>query len=101
MRSGKSLLREEVTADDIAEIVSKWTGIPVSKLNQSEREKLVHLEEELHKRVVGQEPAVKSIAEAIQRSRAGLSDPHRPIASFMFMGPTGKDQNCISVCCSG
>ncbi|KAH7851895.1 hypothetical protein Vadar_018060 [Vaccinium darrowii] len=89
VRSGKSLLREEVTADDIAEIVSKWTGIPVSKLNQSEREKLLHLEEELHKRVVGQEPAVKSIAEAIQRSRAGLSDPHRPIASFMFMGPTG------------
>lgn len=83
------MLREEVTADDIAEIVSKWTGIPVSKLQQSEREKLLHLEEELHKRVVGQEPAVKSVAEAIQRSRAGLSDPHRPIASFMFMGPTG------------
>lgn len=100
-RSGKSLLREEVTADDIAEIVSKWTGIPVSKLKQSEREKLLHLEEELHKRVVGQEPAVKSVAEAIQRSRAGLSDPHRPIASFMFMGPTGKDQNCISVYCFG
>lgn len=83
------MLREEVTADDIAEIVSKWTGIPVSKLQQSEKEKLLHLEEELHKRVVGQEPAVKSVAEAIQRSRAGLSDPHRPIASFMFMGPTG------------
>ncbi|KAF3789887.1 Chaperone protein [Nymphaea thermarum] len=88
-RSGKSMLREEVTGSDIAEIVSKWTGIPVSKLQQSEREKLLHLEEELHKRVVGQDPAVRSVAEAIQRSRAGLSDPHRPIASFMFMGPTG------------
>ncbi|XP_010936351.3 chaperone protein ClpB3, chloroplastic isoform X1 [Elaeis guineensis] len=88
-RSGKSMLREEVTGNDIAEIVSKWTGIPVSKLQQSEREKLLHLEEELHKRVVGQDPAVRAVAEAIQRSRAGLSDPHRPIASFMFMGPTG------------
>ncbi|XP_062017228.1 chaperone protein ClpB3, chloroplastic-like [Rosa rugosa] len=89
IRSGKSMLREEVTGNDISEIVSKWTGIPVSKLLQSEREKLLHLEEELHKRVVGQDPAVKSVAEAIQRSRAGLLDPHRPIASFMFMGPTG------------
>ncbi|WMV17363.1 hypothetical protein MTR67_010748, partial [Solanum verrucosum] len=89
MKSGKSMLREEVTGNDIAEIVSKWTGIPVSKLQQSEREKLLHLEEELHKRVVGQDPAVRAVAEAIQRSRAGLSDPHRPIASFMFMGPTG------------
>ncbi|PIA39487.1 hypothetical protein AQUCO_02600142v1 [Aquilegia coerulea] len=89
LKSGKSMLREEVTGSDIAEIVSKWTGIPVSKLQQSEREKLLHLEEELHKRVVGQNPAVTSVAEAIQRSRAGLSDPHRPIASFMFMGPTG------------
>ncbi|KAJ9147557.1 hypothetical protein P3X46_029706 [Hevea brasiliensis] len=89
MKSGKSMLREEVTGDDIAEVVSKWTGIPVSKLKQSEKEKLLHLEEELHKRVVGQDPAVKSVAEAIQRSRAGLSDPRRPIASFMFMGPTG------------
>ncbi|KAJ8439045.1 hypothetical protein Cgig2_014465 [Carnegiea gigantea] len=89
IKSGKSMLREEVTGNDIAEIVSKWTGIPVSKLQQSERDKLLHLEEELHKRVVGQDPAVKAVAEAIQRSRAGLSDPHRPIASFMFMGPTG------------
>ncbi|KAJ6926864.1 chaperone protein ClpB3 [Populus alba x Populus x berolinensis] len=89
VKSGKSMLREEVTGDDIAEIVSKWTGIPISKLKQSEREKLLHLEDELHKRVVGQDPAVKAVAEAIQRSRAGLSDPHRPIASFMFMGPTG------------
>jgi len=83
------MLREEVTQDDIAEIVSRWTGIPVSKLKQSDREKLLYLEEELHKRVVGQDPAVKAVAEAIQRSRAGLSDPNRPIASFMFMGPTG------------
>ncbi|XVF16709.1 hypothetical protein REPUB_Repub10bG0055700 [Reevesia pubescens] len=89
MKSGKSMLREEVTGNDIAEVVSKWTGIPVSKLQQSDREKLLHLEEELHKRVVGQDPAVRSVAEAIQRSRAGLSDPRRPIASFMFMGPTG------------
>ncbi|KAF9684202.1 hypothetical protein SADUNF_Sadunf04G0093400 [Salix dunnii] len=89
IKSGKSMLREEVTGDDIAEIVSKWTGIPISKLKQSEREKLLHLEDELHTRVVGQEPAVKALAEAIQRSRVGLSDPCRPIASFMFMGPTG------------
>ena len=87
--SGNSMLREEVTGNDIAEIVSKWTGIPISKLQQSEREKLLHLDDELHKRVVGQDPAVKSVAEAIQRSRAGLSDPNKPIASFMFMGPTG------------
>lgn len=88
-KSGKSLLREEVTDLDIAEIVSKWTGIPLSNLRQSEREKLVMLEEVLHKRVVGQDMAVKSVADAIRRSRAGLSDPNRPIASFMFMGPTG------------
>ena len=83
------MLREEVTGNDIAEIVSKWTGIPISKLQQSEKEKLLKLDVELHKRVVGQDPAMKSVAESIQRSRAGLSDPHRPIASFMFMGPTG------------
>ncbi|KAG0584392.1 hypothetical protein M758_3G206900 [Ceratodon purpureus] len=87
--SGNSMLREEVTGNDIAEVVSKWTGIPISKLQQSEREKLLHLDEELHKRVVGQDQAVVSVAEAIQRSRAGLSDPNKPIASFMFMGPTG------------
>ncbi|XP_010492380.1 PREDICTED: chaperone protein ClpB3, chloroplastic isoform X1 [Camelina sativa] len=89
LSSGKSMFREEVLGSDIAEIVSKWTGIPVSKLQQSERDKLLHLEEELHKRVIGQNPAVTAVAEAIQRSRAGLSDPGRPIASFMFMGPTG------------
>ncbi|KAK8965005.1 hypothetical protein KSP40_PGU006515 [Platanthera guangdongensis] len=87
--SGHSMLREEVTSFDIAEIVSKWTGIPLSNLQQTEREKLVSLEEVLHKRVIGQDIAVKSVADAIRRSRAGLSDPNRPIASFMFMGPTG------------
>ncbi len=87
--SGKSLLREEVTEADIAEIISKWTGIPVSKLVESEMEKLLHLEEELHRRVVGQEEAVTAVADAIQRSRAGLADPNRPIASFIFLGPTG------------
>ena len=87
--SGKSLLREEVTESDIAEIISKWTGIPISKLVESEKEKLLHLEEELHRRVVGQEEAVTAVADAIQRSRAGLADPNRPIASFIFLGPTG------------
>ncbi|KAH7425199.1 hypothetical protein KP509_11G043800 [Ceratopteris richardii] len=88
-KDGQTLLRKEVTEDDIAEIVSRWTGIPVSKLKQSERDKLLHLDEQLHKRVVGQDQAVKAVADAIQRSRAGLADPNRPIASFMFMGPTG------------
>ncbi|XP_057959540.1 chaperone protein ClpB4, mitochondrial [Malania oleifera] len=88
-KSGKSLLREEVTDLDIAEVVSKWTGIPLQNLQQSERDKLIMLEEVLHRRVVGQDMAVKSVADAIRRSRAGLSDPNRPIASFMFLGPTG------------
>ncbi|XP_077221851.1 casein lytic proteinase B4 [Tasmannia lanceolata] len=88
-KSGNSMLREEVTELDIAEIVSKWTGIPLSSLQQSERDKLIMLEEVLHKRVIGQDIAVKSVADAIRRSRAGLSDPNRPISSFMFMGPTG------------
>ncbi len=87
--SGKSLLREEVTEADIAEVISKWTGIPISKLVESEKEKLLHLEDELHKRVVGQSEAVTAVADAIQRSRAGLADPNRPIASFIFLGPTG------------
>jgi ATP-dependent Clp protease ATP-binding subunit ClpB len=87
--SGKSLLREEVQETDIAEIISKWTGIPISKLVESEKEKLLHLEDELHQRVVGQNEAVTVVAEAIQRSRAGLADPNRPIASFIFLGPTG------------
>ncbi|MEH2068594.1 MAG: ATP-dependent chaperone ClpB [Nostoc sp.] len=88
-RSGKSLLREEVTEGDIAEVISKWTGIPISKLVESEKEKLLHLEDELHRRVIGQEEAVTAVADAIQRSRAGLADPNRPIASFIFLGPTG------------
>eukprot|EP00899_Mesostigma_viride_P006996 jgi/Mesvir1/16298/Mv14226-RA.2 len=88
-RNGSRLLREEVTAADISEVVSRWTGIPVSKLLQTEKDKLLRLEDELHKRVVGQDEGVRVVAEAIQRSRAGLSDPNRPIASFMFMGPTG------------
>ncbi|MEQ8963917.1 MAG: AAA family ATPase, partial [Coleofasciculus sp. C2-GNP5-27] len=87
--SGKSLLREEVTESDIAEIISKWTGIPISKLVESEKEKLLQLEDELHQRVVGQEEAVTAVADAIQRSRAGLADPNRPTASFIFLGPTG------------
>lgn len=87
--SGKSLLREEVTEADIAEIISKWTGIPVSRLVESEMQKLLHLEEELHERVIGQDEAVRAVADAIQRSRAGLADPNRPIASFIFLGPTG------------
>ena len=81
--------REEVTESDIAEIISKWTGIPISKLVESEREKLLHLEDELHQRVVGQNEAVTAVADAIQRSRAGLADPNRPTASFIFLGPTG------------
>ena len=87
--SDKTLLREEVTEEDIAEVIAKWTGIPVTKLVQSEMEKLLHLEDELHTRVVGQAQAVTAVADAIQRSRAGLSDPNRPIASFLFLGPTG------------
>ncbi|AFY68589.1 ATP-dependent chaperone ClpB [Thalassoporum mexicanum PCC 7367] len=87
--SGLSLLREEVTEEDIAEIISKWTGIPVSKLVETEKEKLLFLEDELHQRVIGQSEAVTAVSDSIQRSRAGLADPNRPIASFIFMGPTG------------
>ena len=86
---GKNLLREEVTEADIAEVISKWTGIPISKLVESEKEKLLNLEAELHNRVVGQDEAVTAVADAIQRSRAGLADPNRPTASFIFLGPTG------------
>lgn len=87
--SGQSLLREEVTEADIAEVISKWTGIPIGKLVETETEKLLHLEDELHRRVIGQDEAVTAVADAIQRSRAGLADPNRPIASFIFLGPTG------------
>ena len=83
------LIREEVTADDIAEVVSRWTGIPVSRMLQSEKDKLLHLEEELHKRVIGQDEAIAAVSDAVRRSRAGLQDPKRPIASFIFLGTTG------------
>ena len=86
---GNRLVREEVTADDIAEVVSRWTGIPVSRMLQSEREKLLHLEEELHRRVIGQDEAITAVSDAVRRSRAGLQDPKRPIASFIFLGTTG------------
>ena len=86
---GSRMVREEVTADDIAEVVSRWTGIPVTRMLQSEREKLLHLEEELHRRVIGQDEAITAVSDAVRRSRAGLQDPKRPIASFIFMGTTG------------
>lgn len=89
IQSDKPMVKEEVDAEDIAEVVSKWTGIPVNRMLQSEREKLLHLEEELHKRVVGQEEAIAAISDAVRRSRAGLQDPKRPIGSFIFLGTTG------------
>lgn len=89
IQSDKPMVKEEVDAEDIAEVVSKWTGIPVNRMLQSEREKLIHLEEELHKRVVGQEEAIAAISDAVRRSRAGLQDPKRPIGSFIFLGTTG------------
>ena len=89
IRSGEPLIKEEVGSDDIAEIVAKWTGIPVNRMLTSEREKLLHLEEELHKRVVGQDEAIRVVSDAIRRSRAGLQDPRRPIGSFIFLGTTG------------
>jgi len=88
-QGAETMVREEVTADDIAEVVSRWTGIPVSRMMQSEREKLLHLEEELHKRVIGQQEAIQAVSDAVRRSRAGLQDPKRPIASFIFLGTTG------------
>ena len=88
-QDGNAMVREEVTADDIAEVVSRWTGIPVTRMLQSEREKLLNLEGELHKRVIGQEEAIQAVSDAVRRSRAGLQDPKRPIASFIFLGTTG------------
>ena len=88
-QGGSALIKEEVDADDIADVVSRWTGIPVKKMMQSEKEKLLHLEEELHRRVVGQDEAIRAVADAVRRSRAGLSDPRRPIGSFIFLGTTG------------
>ena len=89
LQQGNRMLKEEVDAEDIAEVVSKWTGVPVSRLMEGEMAKLVHLEDMLHQRVIGQDDAVTAVANAIRRSRAGLSDPNRPIGSFMFLGPTG------------
>ena len=88
-QDGSAMIREEVTADDIAEVVSRWTGIPVTRMMQSEREKLLHLEAELHKRVIGQDEAISAVSDAVRRSRAGLQDPKRPIASFIFLSTTG------------
>ena len=89
MQGASAMIKEEVDSDDIADVVSRWTGIPVSKMMQSEKEKLLHLEEELHKRVIGQDEAIQAIADAVRRSRAGLQDPKRPIGSFIFLGTTG------------
>ena len=89
MQGDKAMIKEEVDAEDIADVVSRWTGIPVSKMLQSEREKLLHLEDELHKRVIGQDEAIEAVADAVRRSRAGLQDPKRPIGSFLFLGTTG------------
>ena len=93
---GNRLLKEEVSEEDIAQVVSRWTGIPVTKMLTGEREKLVHLEDVLHERVVGQDEAVKAVSEAIIRARAGIKDPNRPIGSFIFLGPTGvgKTETC-------
>ena len=88
-QGAEAMVREEVTADDIAEVVSRWTGIPVTKMLQSEREKLLHLEDELHRRVIGQDKAICAVSDAVRRSRAGLQDPKRPLASFIFLGTTG------------
>ncbi len=88
-QGGEAMIKEEVTSEDIADVVSRWTGIPVSKMLQSEREKLLHLEEELHKRVIGQDEAIQAVSDAVRRSRAGLQDPKRPIGSFIFLGTTG------------
>nr|YP_002049484.1 ATPase [Paulinella chromatophora]ACB43274.1 ATPase [Paulinella chromatophora] len=95
-KTNKLLLREEVTEDDIAEVISKWTGIPISKLVQSEMERLLQLEVNLHSRIIGQDQAVRSVADAILRSRSGLADPNRPIASFLFLGPTGVGKTELS-----
>ena len=88
-QGGEAMIKEEVTSEDIADVVSRWTGIPVSKMMQSEREKLLHLEDELHKRVIGQDEAIQAVSDAVRRSRAGLQDPKRPIGSFIFLGTTG------------
>ena len=95
-QGGEAMIREEVTAEDIAEVVSRWTGIPVTRMLQSERDKLLHLEEELHKRVIGQDEAISAVANAVRRSRAGLQDPKKPIASFIFLGTTGTGKTKLA-----
>jgi ATP-dependent Clp protease ATP-binding subunit ClpB len=95
-KAKKSILREEVTEEDIAEVVSSWTHIPVSRLQEGEREKLVKLEEHLHLRVVGQDEAIKAVSNAVRRARAGLQDPNRPLGSFIFLGPTGVGKTELS-----
>src|SRR5438477_4242865 len=89
MQKEKALIKEEVDSEDIAEVVSRWTGIPVKRMLQSEREKLLHLENELHKRVIGQDEAIAALSDAVRRSRAGLQDKRKPIGSFIFLGTTG------------
>ena len=89
MQGDKAMIKEEVDAEDIADVVSRWTGIPVSKMMQTEKDKLLHLEEELHQRVIGQDEAIAAVSDAVRRSRAGLQDPRRPIGSFIFLGTTG------------
>ena len=89
MQGDKAMIKEEVDAEDIADVVSRWTGIPVSKMLQSEKDKLLHLEAELHQRVIGQDEAIEAVSDAVRRSRAGLQDPKRPIGSFLFLGTTG------------
>ncbi len=96
MQGDKAMIKEEVDAEDIADVVSRWTGIPVSKMLQSEKDKLLHLEEELHQRVIGQDEAIEAVADAVRRSRAGLQDPKRPIGSFIFLGTTGVGKTRIS-----
>src|SRR5690554_2143405 len=86
---GQSLVKEHITPDEIAEVVSRWTGIPVSRMLEGEREKLIHMEERLGRRVIGQEDAIRAVSDAVRRNRAGLGDPNRPIGSFLFLGPTG------------
>ena len=88
-QGSSAMIKEEMDSEDIADVVSRWTGIPVNKMLQSEKDKLLHLEEELHKRVVGQDEAIQAVSDAVRRSRAGLQDPKRPIGSFIFLGTTG------------
>ena len=100
-QDGDAMVKEVVTADDIADVVSRWTGIPVSRMLQSERDKLLHLEDELHRRVIGQQEAIAAVSDAVRRSRAGLQDPRRPIGSFIFLGPTGVGKTELAKALAG